>query len=61
MLKFCEERILGKDKYNIIVTLKRRFKRETGEKYHMLPLVDTTYPSIEGKRCGGRGLELLFE
>ena len=36
-----------KDCSHIVVTLKGRFKGETGEKWHMLPLVDIMESGIE--------------
>ena len=50
MLKFWKETMLKKEQSRVIVTLKGRFKGETGEKWHMMPLVDITYPGIKVRR-----------
>ena len=42
MLKFWEEIRLMINQYHVMVTLKGRFKVETGGIWHMLPLVDVT-------------------
>ena len=42
MLKLWEETIKEKYPSHIMVTLKGRFKGETGEKWHMLPLLVIT-------------------
>ena len=44
-----------------MVTLKGRFKGDTGEKLHMLPLVEITESVIEVRKCVGRRLEMLVE
>ena len=44
-----------------MVTLKGRFKGDTGEKLHMLPLVQITESVIEVRKCVGRRLEMLVE
>ena len=44
-----------------MVTLKRRSKGETGEKWHMLPLVDTTELVIEVRNMAEIWLEVLVE
>ena len=47
ILKFCEETRNRKDLSHIMVILKGRFKGNIGEKWHMLPLVDTMESVIE--------------
>ena len=54
MLKLWGETIKKKDCLHIMVTLKGRFKGETGEKWHMLPLVDITESGIEVRKWVGR-------
>ena len=61
MLKLWEETRNKKYCSHIIVTLKRRFKGETGEKWHMLPLVDIIESGIEVRKCVGIWLEILVE
>ena len=61
MLKFLEEKRKKKDLSHVMVTLKGRFKGETGEKWHMLQLSDTIGPRIEMSKWVGRGLEVLLE
>ena len=47
ILKNWEQKRLKKEKYHIMVTLKRGFKGETGNKWHMLLLVDIQYSLIK--------------
>ena len=44
-----------------MVPFKWRFKGETSEKWHMLPLVDVTDSGIEISKWVGRCLEILVE
>ena len=44
-----------------MVELKERFKVETIEKWHMLPLVDTTELGIEVRKWVGRWLDVIVE
>ena len=50
MLKFWEETRNKKDHLHIMVKLKRRYKGNIGEKWHMLPLVDTAESGIEVRK-----------
>ena len=43
IIKFWEETEMKKGKSHVMVTLKGRFKGETGEKWNMLPLLYITY------------------
>ena len=61
MLKFWEETRIMRNQYHIMVTLRGRFKGETGGKWHMLPLVDVTGLGIEISRLVGRWLEIMVE
>ena len=54
MLKLREETKKKKYLSRIMVTLKGRFEGDTGEKWHMLPLVDTTESVIEVSKWLGR-------
>ena len=54
MLKFWEETLKKKDLSQIMVTLKGRFKGDTGEKCHMLTLPDTTKSVIGVRKWVGR-------
>ena len=47
---FWEETRLKKEKSHVMVTLKGKFKIETGDKLIMLLLVDITYLGIEVRR-----------
>ena len=47
ILKVWEDKRLKKEKSHVMVTLKGRFKGETGDKWHMLLLVDIMYSVIE--------------
>ena len=47
ILKFWEETEMKKEKPHIMVTLKGRFKGETGKKWHMLPLLYMTDSGIK--------------
>ena len=47
ILKLWEEERLKKEKSHVMVTFKGRFNGETGDKWHMLLLVDITYSGIE--------------
>ena len=49
-LKCWGETRLKKDKSHVMVTLKGRFKGETGDKWNMLLLVDIMYSGIELRR-----------
>ena len=60
-LKLWEEKRNNKEFPHVVVTLKGRFKKETGEKGCMLPLADTTGSGIEVRKWVGRLLELLVE
>ena len=55
----------GGEAYEILVPcdgkFKGRFNGYTGKKWHMLPLVDTTYLVIEIRKWVGRWLEILVE
>ena len=44
-----------------MVTLKGRFKGDTREKCHMLPLVDITESIIEVRKWVGKWLEVLVK
>ena len=46
---------------HIMVTLKGKLKGETGEKWHMLPLVDTMESEIEVEKWVGKLLEVLVD
>ena len=48
--RFWEETRLKKEKSHVMVTFKGRFKGETGDKWHMLLLVDIMYSVIEVRR-----------
>ena len=61
MLQFWEETRKKKDLSHIMVTLKGRFKGETGEKLHMFPLVEITELVIEVRKWVGRWLEVLVK
>ena len=61
MIKFWEEKIKKKYCLHSMVTLKGRLKGKTGEKWHMLPLVDITESGIEVRKWVGRWLEVLVE
>ena len=61
MLQFWEETINKKGFSHIVVTLKGRFKGDNGEKWLMLPLVDTTESGIEVRKWVGRWSEVLVE
>ena len=43
------------------MTLNGQFKSDTGEKWHMLPLVDTMESLIEVRKWVGRWLYVLVE
>ena len=60
-LKLWEETSNNKEFPHVVVTLKGRFKKETREKWCMLPLADTTGSGIEVRKWVGRLLELLVE
>ena len=61
MLKLWEETRKRNELLHNTVTLKGRFKGGTGEKWHMLPLVDTKKSGIEVRKWVGRWLEVLVE
>ena len=44
-----------------MVTLKGQLKGDTGEKWHVLPLVEIPESIIEVRKCVGRWLEVLVE
>ena len=56
MLDFWEESRLRRNQYHVMVTLKGRFKGETGGGLHMLPLVDVTCSGIEIRKWVGTWL-----
>ena len=60
-MNFREETRLGRNQSHAMVALKHRFKGETGEKWHILTLVDTTGLGIEIRRWVGRWLEIMVE
>ena len=61
MLNFWEETRKRRNISHIMVTLRGRFKGETSEKGHVLPLVDVTISGIEIRKWVGRWLEILME
>ena len=61
MLKIWDETRWRKEHYHIIMTLKLRFKGETGDNWHMLPLVDIKELGIEVRRWVGIWIEVSME
>ena len=61
MLKLWEETRKNKYISYIMVKLKGRFKGETGEKCHMVPLVEEIDSGVEVKRWVGIFLEVVVE
>ena len=52
---------MKKEKSHFMVNLKGRFKEETGEKWHMMPLVYITDSGIEVRRWVRIWIEFLVE
>ena len=61
VLKFLEYTRLKREQSHIMVTFKGSFKVETGNKWHMLPLVYITDSGIEVRRWVGRWIGVWVE
>ena len=61
ILEICEETRKKKDPSHIMVKLKGRIKGETGEKWHMLPLVEIMESGIEVRKWARIWLEVLVK
>ena len=60
ILKFLEDNMFKKGKPHVMVTLQGRFKWETGENWHMVPLLDGTNSGIEVMIWVGIWLEVIL-